>query len=266
MPDNETSGARTDDGLEGAKECNRVIAIDGPAGVGKSSVSRKLAKRLGFDFLDTGAMYRSVTLAAIRSGLRLDDQEAIAALARSLDIQIEGTDTGTRVLLDGQDVSAAIRTPEVTEAIGSIASNVEVRKLLSQRQRDWARGRCVVTEGRDQGSEVFKDAACKIFLTASGLERAKRRQADLKRQGIMMDLETVLEQQSRRDADDAARDVGGLHKADDAIEFNTDGLTLDEVVDRLEALVRAHCTEQMPASGKMSLANRQARDVGEEAQ
>ena len=136
-----------------------VIAIDGPAGAGKSTVAKLLAKSLGFEFLDTGAMYRAVTYAAITRGIDLSDSQSILILASSLEIQLDGSN----VTLNGIDISDAIRTPEVGQSIGAVADNVQVRALLSQWQRDWARGRCVVTEGRDQGSEVFKDSPCKIF-------------------------------------------------------------------------------------------------------
>lgn len=211
-----------------------VVAIDGPAGAGKSTVAKLLAKSLGFEFLDTGAMYRAVTYAALSRGVDLGDSQALAALAQSLDIQLDGS----HVTLDGQDVSQAIRTPEVGKSIAAIADNVQIRGLLSQWQRDWARGRCVVTEGRDQGSEVFCDSPCKIFLVASSLERAKRRQDELNGKGIEITLEEILDQQDRRDHQDRSRPVGALRKAEDAIEFSTDGLTLEQVVQQLEAVIR----------------------------
>lgn len=211
-----------------------VVTIDGPAGAGKSTVAKLLAKSLGFEFLDTGAMYRSVTYAALQQGLALTDTQSILQLAENLSIEFEGSS----VRLNGQDVSDAIRTPEVGRSIAAVADNVQVRQLLSQWQRAWVTGRCVVTEGRDQGSEVFVDSPCKIFLVASSEERAKRRQDELTKKGISIEWQELLEQQNLRDQQDRSRPVGALRKASDAIEFSTDGLTLDEVVSQLEQIVR----------------------------
>ncbi len=221
-----------------------VVTIDGPAGAGKSTVSKLLAERLGYEFLDTGAMYRSVTLAALNRSVNPADEQAVFELAKGLRIVLDGS----CVSLDGQDVSELIRSPEVNQAIGLVADNIPVRRLLSQWQRDWAKGRCVVTEGRDQGSEVFPDSPCKIFLVASSQERARRRQSELAEKGIVLDWETVLEQQNRRDHQDATRPVGGLRKAPDSIEVVTDGLALEEVVDRLAFIVRKRLTStnQLP--------------------
>lgn len=223
----------------GDKPQSVVIAIDGPAGAGKSTVAKLLAKSLGFEFLDTGAMYRAVTYAAITRGIDLSDSQSILILASSLEIQLDGSN----VTLNGIDISEAIRTPEVGQSIGAVADNVQVRALLSQWQRDWARGRCVVTEGRDQGSEVFKDSPCKIFLVASNEERAKRRQEELSKKGIDIDLVEILDQQNRRDHQDRIRPVGALRRADDAIEFHTDGLSLEQVVEQLEAIIHQRLSQ-----------------------
>lgn len=206
-----------------------VIAIDGPAGAGKSTVARLLAQQLQFEFLDTGALYRCVTLAALQAQVDLRDEAAVAALANQLDIELGGES----VRLNGQDVSQAIRTLEVASAIGAIADNIEVRQRLTRWQRDWADGRQVVTEGRDQGSEVFCDSPCKIFLVASSEERARRRLRELQQRGGTADYESVLQQQNQRDQDDRQRAVGGLRRAADAVEFCTTGLTLDAVVVQL---------------------------------
>lgn len=210
-----------------------VVTIDGPAGAGKSTVARMLAARLDFEFLDTGAMYRCVTLAVLRSGISLSNANRIAALAETLEIEVNGME----VRMNGEDVSEAIRRPKVASAIGLVADNVDVRETLSNLQRRWTLGRRVVTEGRDQGSEVFPDSPCKIFLDASPEERAKRRKRELAGRGIDMTYEQVLAQQLQRDSDDRSRPVGALRKADDAIEFSTDGLPLEEVVDQLVKLV-----------------------------
>ncbi len=211
-----------------------VIAIDGPAGAGKSTVARLLAEQLRFAFLDTGALYRCVTLAVLQAGLDTRDQSAVSQLAKSLHMEL----SGPTAWLNGQDVSQAIRAPHVASAIGAIADNTEVRQQLTQWQRDWARGRCVVTEGRDQGSEVFTDSPCKFFLVASSQERARRRWYELQQRGIEASYESILSQQNQRDLEDASRPVGSLRKADDAIEVCTTGLSLDEVVATLMKLVR----------------------------
>jgi cytidylate kinase len=210
-----------------------IITIDGPAGAGKSSIARRLAERLGFAFLDTGAMYRAVTLAALRCGLGLGDDEAIARLAEDLTIDFDGT----RTLLDGEDVSLAIRTPEVTAAVSLAADNVAVRQRLVDLQQQIAAGRDIVTEGRDQGTVAFPHADCKIFLTAGREERARRRYEELASRGETLTYDEVLAQQDERDERDATRPVGALFKAPDAIEVLTDGLSPDEVEERLEAIV-----------------------------
>lgn len=215
-----------------------IVAIDGPAGAGKSSAARALARRLGFRFLDTGAMYRAVALAGLRHEIDWQDSQCVAMLARQVEIQLPGE----RVLLNGIDVTHEIRTLAVTSVTHYPANNPAVREHLVALQRQLAADRPVVTEGRDQGTVVFPHAACKIFLTASPAERARRRLRDLKEHGENVTYEEVLSDQNERDRRDASRAVGPLKPADDAIEFNTDGLSPDEVVDRLEALVRARMT------------------------
>lgn len=212
-----------------------IVAIDGPAGAGKSSAARALARRLGFRFLDTGAMYRAVALAALRSGHDWTQPEALAELARRLKIEVDER----RVLLDGEDVTDAIRTSEVTSFTHYAANNAAVREHLVALQRQVAGSDNVVAEGRDQGTVAFPDAECKIFLTATPAERARRRLLDLERRGETASFEEVLAQQTLRDERDAAREVGPLKAAPDAIQFITDGLSPEEVVDRLEELVRS---------------------------
>jgi len=212
-----------------------IVTIDGPAGAGKSTVARALAARLGFEYLDTGAMYRAVALAGLRRGVDWNEPGQLAALALTLSIE----PAGDRMVLDGEDVSLAIRTQEVTEVTRYAADNVAIREHLVAQQRRWAASRNVVTEGRDQGTLVFPDAACKIYLTASARQRAERRLRDLESQGERATLASVLAAQAARDLGDAARDVGRLAKAPDAIEVSTDGLSIDEVVDRLAELVQA---------------------------
>lgn len=211
-----------------------IVVIDGPAGAGKSSAARALARRLGFEFLDTGAMYRAVALAALRRGEPLDDPARLAELARSLKIELRGQS----VLLDGEDVTSAIRSRQITDLTHYAANNPGVRAHLVELQRQAARGANVVSEGRDQGTVVFPDAECKIFLTASPLERARRRQRDMVARGEEVPLDEVLAAQNQRDERDRRRAVGPLVAAPDAIEFCTDGLSREEVVDRLEQIIR----------------------------
>lgn len=220
-----------------------IVTLDGPAGAGKSSVARALAERLGFRFLDTGAMYRAVAWAAIDRGVPLDDAAALATLARSLTF----TMSDEQVLVDGQDVTAAIRQSEITEATQYPAGNPAVRSHLVTLQRALGSSSDIVTEGRDQGTIVFPQAECKIYLNASPLERARRRQQDLAARGEAISVETILDQQNSRDERDTSRAVGALRAADDAIEVMTDGLSTTEVIDRLETLVRKRIAA-LPAS------------------
>jgi cytidylate kinase/pantoate ligase/cytidylate kinase len=212
-----------------------IITLDGPAGAGKSSVARRLAQRLGFRFLDTGAMYRAVALAAQRRGIAWDDAKAMAELARSIRIEL----ADGRVFLDGRDVTDEIRTTAVTSVVHHVADNPGVRSELVRLQRKAAEGQNIVTEGRDQGTVALPDAGVKIFLTASPEERARRRQRELTSRGENVPFEVLLAQQNERDRRDATRPVGRLEKAPDAVEVVTDGQSLEQVVDRLEQIVRA---------------------------
>jgi cytidylate kinase/pantoate ligase/cytidylate kinase len=209
------------------------VTIDGPAGAGKSCIARQVADKLGFEFLDTGAMYRAVTLGAIRANIDLEDIDALVNFASG--IQLGWVDH--RVILDGVDVTDSIRTPDVTAAIRYLADLPAVRYQLSLQQRRIAEGRDIVTEGRDQGSEVFPDAECKIFLTASAVERARRRQQQLAESGRHVQLEDVLKAQDQRDAEDRQRPIGALRPADDARILESDGMTTDEVLQRAIEIV-----------------------------
>ena len=211
-----------------------IVTIDGPAGAGKSTVARQLADKLGFDFLDTGAMYRCVALLGSRQQIDWADQPALAAIAAALPLEFDGA----RVLLEGEDVSAEIRTPEVTALIHYAADNTQVREAMVALQRKLAAEDDVVTEGRDQGTVAFPHAECKIFLSASAEERAKRRVEQMRHTGKEVSVEQVLEQQNLRDQQDEAREVGGLKAADDALVVITDGMRAFEVVEHLERLVR----------------------------
>ena len=221
-----------------------IVTIDGPAGAGKSTVAKRLARRLEFEFLDTGAMYRVITLAAMVDGIPWTDIAGLAQLARACRFELQDS----RMLLNGNDVSEAIRAPEITQLICNVADPTEVRAALVDRQRDWVAKRDVVTEGRDQGTVAFPDAECKIFLVASPEERAQRRFRELRAKGMDLTYEDVLAMQLDRDQRDERRPVGALRKADDAIEFSTDSLDLDQVVDQLESIVRKRQQELAGAS------------------
>jgi len=214
-----------------------IVTIDGPAGAGKSSAARELARRLGFRFLDTGAMYRAVTFAAKARGLDLADANRLAELVGEIRVELDGD----RVLLDGRDVTEEIRSFEITRSIQYAADNPAVRAQLVTWQREAAAGCNVVTEGRDQGTVVFPDAECKIFLTADERERAERRFRDLVGRGEHVTFDEVLGAQHLRDERDRTRSVGALVVADDAIEVSTSGLSPGEVVARLEEIV---CSNQ----------------------
>jgi cytidylate kinase len=212
-----------------------IVTIDGPAGAGKSSAARALAKRLGFEFLDTGASYRAVALAALRAGIDLNNQEALARLLGGLRLEMP---PGGKVILGGEDVTGPIRSQEVTAASSVVAVSPVVRPWLVEWQRRVAAGRNMVTEGRDQGTVVFPDAACKFFLQADPVERARRRQRDLAARGENVDLQEILRAQEVRDQRDAARDLGPMVPAADAVVLDSTALTLEQVVDRMEQEVR----------------------------
>ncbi|HEY8527215.1 MAG TPA: (d)CMP kinase [Acidimicrobiales bacterium] len=208
----------------------KVIAIDGPAGSGKSTVARGLARHLGLDYLDTGAMYRAVTFAALRRGIDPADAEPTAELARSVDIEVstEG------VWVDGVDATIEIRGPEVSRAVSLVAANPAVREELVRRQREWTakRGGGVV-EGRDIGTVVFPDADLKVYLTARPEVRAERRAAEI----TQLDYETVAADLARRDALDQGRADSPLRQAEDAVEIDTSDLTVEEIIERLAGMV-----------------------------
>ena len=217
-----------------------IVTLDGPAGAGKSTAARALAARLGWCYLDTGAMYRTVALVALERGIALEDAATLADLAGSLAIDFRAG----RVLLGDRDVSAEIRTERITRATRPVADAPPVRAAMKQLQRRLAEGRDVVTEGRDQGSEVFPWAEVKVFLTASADERARRRHLEEESRGLATSLESVRAAQARRDEGDRVRPVGAMQPAADAVILETDGLSATDVVDRLAALV----TEKRPGA------------------
>jgi cytidylate kinase len=212
-----------------------VITIDGPAGAGKSTVARAVAQRLGFRFLDTGAMYRACTWAALRASIRMDDPDAVVALVRRLCLEIDDDGATQRVRVDGQDVTAEIRNEGLARHIYHVADSPAARAELGRLQQEYAEGRDVVTEGRDQGTEVFPGAAHKFFLDASLEERARRRSMELAGRGYAPDPGRMREDLAARDARDRARPVGALKPAPGAVVIDTTGLTVEQVV---EAIVR----------------------------
>ena len=222
-----------------------IVTIDGPAGAGKSTVAQALARRLGYQYLDTGAMYRAVALAALRRGLDFEDPQAIAHLAEQLQIEV----SGPQIFLDGEQVTEAVRSSEVTAVTRFAAGNPQVRARLVALQQAIGAERDIVTEGRDQGTVVFPEAQCKIYLTASAGERARRRMEELRQRGELATLDAVLSAQDRRDRDDSSRAVGPLRPAADAIEVVTDGMSIDAVVNALEALVRGSLASALREQG-----------------
>lgn len=211
-----------------------IIAIDGPAGAGKSTVARKVAQALGLLYLDTGAMYRALTWLVLQSGLAIDDEPAVAELLRHCEISVGGLPTAVRVEINGQEVTQAIRSLEVTSQVSAIAAQPAVRRALVRQQRRYGLLGGLVAEGRDIGTCVFPDAELKIFLTASVQERARRRQQDLKHQGQgEVDLDTLEQAIFERDRKDSTRRVAPLRQAADAIEIQSDQLTIAAVVEQI---------------------------------
>ncbi|MBV8982393.1 MAG: (d)CMP kinase [Acidimicrobiia bacterium] len=206
-----------------------IVAIDGPAGSGKSTVARAVADRLGVAYLDTGAMYRSVAFAALRDGIDAHDGDALAKLAGNLDIEL-----GDRVLVDGTDATAAIRGPDVTALVSTVSTHPAVRADMVRRQRQWAAEHGGgVAEGRDIGTVVFPHADVKVFLTATEAERARRRQRDDR----APDVDVVAADLARRDALDSSRTTSPLRPADDAVVIDTTGRTVDDVVTEIVGMV-----------------------------
>lgn len=213
-----------------------LIAIDGPSGVGKSTTARRVAARLGWQYLDTGAMYRAAALAVHRAGISLDDRPALERLLASLDLAQDGG----RMFMAGEDISEAIRSQEVTRRVTPVSADARVREVLVEQQRRiGASGRWVV-DGRDIGTVVFTQACCKVFLTASPEARARRRFLELQAKGQTPDLAEVLADLQRRDLADSSRAVAPLRKADDAVELDSSGMSLDQVVDWIVARHQAH--------------------------
>lgn len=221
------------------------VAIDGPAGAGKSTVAKRLAERLGFLHVDTGSLYRTVALAARRAGAAWDDEPAVARVAEGLvrdrRIRMERAPEGgaMRVMLDGEDVSAHIRTPEVSSGASRVSAIAAVRRALLDLQRQAGEAGGVVLEGRDIGTVVFPDAEVKLFLTATPEERARRRFEELTASGVATTFEATLTEQLARDRSDTERPVAPLRRADDAVLVDSTGRGIDDVIEEMVRVVQA---------------------------
>jgi len=217
----------------------RVVTIDGPAGSGKSTISKLVAKSLGVSFLDTGAMYRAMTFMAMDSGLKLCDSAAIKNLFHESTFKFTPVCDMTRVEINGKDCSDQIRLPEVTAQVKYVANEPILRGVLVDMQRDFAAKQGdIVTEGRDQGTVVFPDAQVKIFLNADVNQRAQRRYKELVEKNIECNLEEIKEAIIQRDLSDENREVGALKKADDCVEIDTSSMAIGEVVEKVLEIVR----------------------------
>ncbi len=215
-----------------------VVTIDGPTASGKSTVARAVAARLGSIYVDTGAMYRSVALAAMRRGLDLSDADAVARLAQTLAIEFRQDARGLRVVLNGEDVTEAIRTPEVSDGASIVSTSPGVRTAMVARQREMGADGGVVMEGRDIGTVVFPDAEVKIFLKASLEARARRRHDELKARGVNVDFDEVRRTEAQRDQRDETRALSPLRPAADAVVLDTTNQAVEEVIETIVRLVR----------------------------
>lgn len=215
---------------------NIRIAIDGPAGAGKSTIAKKIARSVGIVYLDTGAMYRAVGLEAIRESVDLKDNSGLSELVKNIDINVVYNNGEQSITISGEDVSGKIRTPEVSKAASLVAAVPEVRLKLVELQRQIAAKQSVVMDGRDIGTYVLPDAEVKIFLTATVAERARRRYEELLDKGMTVSLDEIAKDIKQRDYNDSTRAFAPLKKADDAVEIDTTALTIDEVVEKVKAL------------------------------
>lgn len=215
---------------------SRCIAIDGPAGAGKSTVAKLVAQRLGLLYIDTGAMYRAVTLKALREGINVDDTQSLTNLAGRTSVKLVPGEKQT-ILLDGEDVTEEIRSPEVTGKVSSVAKIAGVREVLVQQQRQMAEETGVVMDGRDIGTVVLPKASAKFFLTASAEERAQRRAKELSAKGYTIDIDKLTKEIQARDYADSHRAVSPLVPAKDAITIDSSDMSIDKVIDTIIALI-----------------------------
>ena len=222
--------------------CKPIIAIDGPSGAGKSTLSKRIARELGLLNIDTGAMYRCVALASQRGGIAPEDGVALESLCKKLKIEFQTDEEGERVFLNGEDVSAKIRTPEISLLTSRVASNPVVRRALVRLQQELGRDGGVVLEGRDIGTVVFPDADVKFFLSATPEERGRRRYNELRAKGVDVDLEQTITEVRERDAADSGREHAPLARADDALLIDSSGKGIDRVLEEMLRAVRERCT------------------------
>jgi cytidylate kinase len=215
-----------------------IIAIDGPSGAGKSTITKLLANRLGYIHIDTGAMFRAVALAAQRAGIDIGDENVLAGFCRTLEIAFSRDNGCCRVLLNREDVSAAIRTPEISLLTSRVSAQKVVREFLLRQQREMGQKGGVVLEGRDIGTVVFPDADMKFFLTASAEERGKRRYLELRAKGEEVSLAETIAQVVQRDEQDERREHAPLRKAADAVDVDSSGLSVDEVLALMEGMIK----------------------------
>ncbi len=215
------------------------IAIDGPAGAGKSTISKFVATEMGYLYIDTGAMYRAIGYKALKLGLNLDENDKIDAMAKETDIELKITENGQAIFLDGKDVTTKIRTPEVSMAASKVSAIGGVRKTLVDLQRKIAGSNDVIMDGRDIGTVVLPDAQIKIFLTATAEDRAMRRYIELKEKGVDTSYQSVLEDMEKRDWQDTHRAESPLKAADDAHVIDTSGQTLGESVQLITDFIKS---------------------------
>jgi cytidylate kinase len=217
-----------------------VIAIDGPSGSGKGTLSQLLAQKLGFSLLDSGALYRLVALAALKCNADLTDEEQVAAIARSLNVSFDASGEATRVMMFGEDVTLAIRQEKVSMSASVVAAYPRVRAALLERQRAFRQPPGLVADGRDMGTTVFPDAPLKIFLTASARARAERRYRQLQEKGEAVDMAELVRDIEDRDTRDSSRAVSPLRPADDAILLDSTSMNIDQVLEAMLVMVRAN--------------------------